>query len=160
MYYGWVEDKICALAKADWHVFHKLPWCLVTCIDSSQEVQAMMQAGGIAAWEGVCSFLGDGLVVGEGKILELAKAHHLFNGFDEIWLYEEHPAVEKPKAISIIPPPVDLTAVVPVRELLEWVKASGCVLDRLQQHNVTRTAWAPRTCLSYRFFNQLATGGV
>ncbi|UCD00240.1 MAG: hypothetical protein JSW66_10225 [Phycisphaerales bacterium] len=128
MYYGWVEDKICALAKADWAVFRKLPWCLVTCIESSHKVKSKMQAGQVAAWEGVCSFLGDGLVVGEGKILELARACNWFNGFDEIWFYEERPAVEKPKAISIIPPPVDLTAVVPSRELLEWIEVSGCVL--------------------------------
>ncbi|MHC4540657.1 MAG: hypothetical protein ACYS74_12880 [Planctomycetota bacterium] len=67
MYYGWLQNKIGNLAKADWAVFHKLPWCLVTCIDSSQEVKSMMQAGGIAAWEGVCSFLGDGLLVGKSR---------------------------------------------------------------------------------------------
>jgi hypothetical protein len=32
MYYGWVEDKIWSLAQSGWHVFHELPWCLVTCI--------------------------------------------------------------------------------------------------------------------------------
>lgn len=128
MYSGWMEDRICDLAKTNWPIFRTLPWCLLTCIDSSHEVRSRIQAGRIAGWEGDCSFLGEALVVGEGKILELARAYKCFNGFDEIWLYENRPTMEKPKGISLIPPPIDLTAVAPSRELLEWVEASGCVL--------------------------------
>jgi hypothetical protein len=128
MYSGWVEEKISDLVKANRPVFRKLPWCLVTCIDSSHEVKSMMQSRGLTGWEGVCSFLGEALVIGEGKILELARACNFFNGFDEIWLYEQRPAMEKPKAVSIIPPPADLTAIAPSRELLEWVEVSGCAL--------------------------------
>lgn len=128
MYYGWVEDRIRVLAKSRWRFFGELPWCLVTCIDGSRDVKGAMEGKGLAGWEGVCSVLGHGLVVGEGKILEVARAYELFNGFDEIWLFEARPTVEKPRGISIVPPPADLTAVAPPQELREWIEASGCVL--------------------------------
>jgi hypothetical protein len=128
MFYGWVEDKIWSLAKSNWQIFTELPWCLVTCIDSSPNVTFMMKAEGIHKWEGFCSFLGKGLIVSDGKILNVAKEYNLFNGFDEIWLFRNCPTVEKPDEVSIVPPPPDLSRDAPPKELLEWFNASGCIV--------------------------------
>ncbi len=141
MYYGWVEDRIRSLAESDWRFFRELPWCLVTCIDSSP-VKSTRTAAEIVERQSSCSFLGGGLAVGEGRILELAKACNLFNGFDEIWFFREQPAVAKPEKLTIIPPPYDLTAYAPSQELLDWIELSGCVLglaDGIGMNYITPT---------------------
>lgn len=127
MYWGWLEDKIWSLANSDWQIFHELPWCLVTCIDCSRGVASIMKAMGIHKWEAFCSFLGEALVVSDGKILDVAMEYNLFNGFDEIWLYRDCPDVEKPKEVSIVST-LDLSKETPSKELLEWFKVSGCIL--------------------------------
>lgn len=127
MYWGWLEDKIWSLTKSNWQIFHELPWGLVTCIDCSPNVASMMKAKEIRKWEGFCSYLGEGLIVSDGKILDVAMEYNLFNGFDEIWLYRDCPDVEKPKEVSIVST-LDLSKETPSKELLEWFKVSGCIL--------------------------------
>jgi hypothetical protein len=123
MYYGWVEDRIRYLIEDNWHVFYELPWCLVTCIDSTKDVKSMMKE--VIEVDEFCSFLGSGLIVGNGRIL--AREYNLFYGFDEIWLYKDCPTVEKPEGVTIVSTR-DLSKEDPSKELLEWFKASGCVL--------------------------------
>ena len=128
MYYGWLQDKIWQLKRSNWYFLSELPWCLVTCIDSEEDMESSMTAKKMVESKRFCSFLGSGLLVGEGMIGDVGGEQGLFSGFDEIWLYRDRPTVEKPKEVSIIPPPHYLSKDPPSKELLEWFNASGCIL--------------------------------
>lgn len=125
MYCGWFQDSILDLTHSKWEVFRKLPYCLVTCTDSTHDLKSITTAWEITEWEGSCSFLGRSLIIGDGKMLGYARS--LFSHFDEIWLYEHRPTVEKPTEVSIVSP-LELNRENPSGELLEWFGTSGCVL--------------------------------
>lgn len=127
MYYGWLQDSIWDLIQSHWEVFDQLPYALVTCIDSSDNLKSTTVAPKIVVSEGSCSFLGRSLLVGDARIVDVAQRHTLFSHFDEIWLYPERPAVDKPLEVSIVSP-LELSTDAPSREVLEWFNASGCVL--------------------------------
>lgn len=127
MYYGWLQDSIWDLIQSHWDVFDELPYSLVTCIDSSEDVKSTTTARKIFEFEASCSFMGRSLLVGDGRIVDVAKRYNLFSHFDEIWLYREHPVVDKPTGVSIVSP-LELSTDAPSRDLLEWFDTSGCVL--------------------------------
>ncbi len=81
----------------------------------------------IVELEDSCSFLGSSLLVGDSRIGDVAQRNNLFTHFDEIWLYKEHPVVDKPTGVSIVSP-LELSTDAPSIDLLEWFDASGCVL--------------------------------
>ncbi len=127
MHYGWLQDGIWDLAKSNWEVFQKLPYCLVTCVDSSPDVAFMARAEGIIEKETSCSALGKGLLIRDARVLEVCRSYNLFNGFDEIWLYEDCPTIGKPQSFSIVSP-LDLNEDPLPQGLLEWFTASACIL--------------------------------
>ncbi|MHC4464796.1 MAG: hypothetical protein ACYS30_25710 [Planctomycetota bacterium] len=127
MYNGWLQDSIWDLIQSNWEVFDKLPYALVTCIDSSEDMKSTITARKIVELEGSCSFLGRSLLVSDGRIVDVAQRYNLFSHFDEIWLYRDRPAVDKPTVFSIVSP-LELSTDSLSRELLEWFDASGCIL--------------------------------
>ena len=127
MYHGWLEDAIWALAADDWEIFHRFPYCLVTCVDSSPDVGYMATAEGAIGREASCSVYGKGLLVRDGRIVEIGERYNYFNPFDEMWLFEKPPKHDKPDTFSIVAP-LDLNKDPLPQGLLEWFSASGCVL--------------------------------
>ncbi len=127
MYHGWFQDSIWHLAKSRWRILEELPYALVTCIDSTEDVRSTTTANMIVDAESSCGFLGTSLLVGDGLILEIAPKYNLFSHFDEIWLYTNRPTATKPPATSIVFP-TDLNVESPPTELLGWFVTSDCVL--------------------------------
>ncbi len=60
-------------------------------------------------------------------MVQVAQKYRLFSHFDEVWLYEDRPVVEKPNTFSIVPP-IDLARDPPSKELREWFLDSRCIL--------------------------------
>jgi hypothetical protein len=140
MYHGWLEDAIWALGESDWDIFHKLPYCLVTCVDSSPHVGFIATAEGIIDRETSCSVYGEGLLVCDARIAEVAERYKLLVPFCEMWLFEKPPKIEKPGTFSIVAP-LNLNEDPLPEGLLEWFNASGCVLglgDGIGLNYVTR----------------------
>jgi hypothetical protein len=90
-------------------------------------MKSTITAGRIIESEKSCSFLGSSLLVGDSKIICVEQRYKLFSHFDEIWLFEDHPDVDKPKEVSIVSP-LELNKTIPSKELLDWFSASGCLL--------------------------------
>ncbi len=127
MYYGWLQDSIWDLIQSHWEVFDELPYALVTCIDSIEDMKSTITARKIVELEDSCSFLGHSLLVGDCRIVDVAQRYNLFSHFDEIWLYKDCPAIDKPQESSIVSP-LELSTDAPSKDLMEWFNASGCVL--------------------------------
>jgi len=127
MHCGWLQDSIWDLADSQWRFLQELPYALVTCIDSIEDLTITTTARKIVEAEGDCRFLGVSLLVGNARIVDVAKRHKLFSHFDEVWLCRNPPADGKPAGTSIVSP-TDLSFETPPRELLEWFSASDCVL--------------------------------
>ena len=152
MYYGWIEDRIWYLEKSNWYVFYELPWCLVTCIDSSRNIKNLIPTKKIIAdGEESCSLLGDGLVVGNKRIIDVVRKYNLFNGFDEIWLYKNRPTIEKPEEVSIVST-LDLSKDKPSKKLLDWFEESDCVLglgDGIGMNYITTSKEIERSLIEF-----------
>lgn len=134
-----VEEKPTLIAQ--------FPYTVITCIDSSSDMQKLRTAQQIVQdFSKDCFFFGRGLQVPGRRVPALARDYNLFNGFDNIWCFYEEP---------LIPPEPDLQLVGPLRgggrfaedakspeelkplietfkcekiHLREWMQKSGAVL--------------------------------
>jgi hypothetical protein len=122
---GWVDTSIAAVvADGLLSRFHSV---LITSIDSTTDISASIIGERIVTSDARCSFLGTGIVV-PGKILaRSAEVLNLFNGFDELWCYEQAPAIPKPRDLLIVYPRNFETEEVP-SGLLSWVEETDCKL--------------------------------
>jgi hypothetical protein len=91
---GWLQDSIWDLWDSDCRFFREVPYALVTCIDSSEDLTGTGRA--IVESENGCSILGTSLLVGNGALPDIALHYDLFSHFDEVWLYETRPTADKP----------------------------------------------------------------
>jgi hypothetical protein len=96
-------------------------------VDSSPDVASIAKFHGIVERETSCSVLGNGLLIGDARVVDVSRSYNLFNGFDEIWLYEDRPTIVKPQSFSIVSP-LDLNTDPLPQGLLEWFTTSACVL--------------------------------
>jgi hypothetical protein len=71
------------------------------------------------------SLLGSSVIIGGDTLLALVEEHEFFNGFDEIWLFRDTPAVSKPEAIPITSD-IRLQQELP-EVLVSWMRESGCI---------------------------------
>jgi hypothetical protein len=127
MYHGRLKDSIGDLTRSRCEIFNQFPYVLITCLDSKKDMINSKTGRKIVEMEESCGFLGRSLVVSDAKILDIAKNYNLFYGFDEIWLYETYPVLDKPEEISLVAT-LDLSKDAPSQELLEWFYESACVL--------------------------------
>ncbi|HUW18276.1 MAG TPA: hypothetical protein VMW16_03160 [Sedimentisphaerales bacterium] len=82
-----VEDKPSLIAQ--------FPYCVITCIDSSRDMQKLRTTQRIVQdFSKECLFPGQGLQVPGTAVPALARDYNLFNGFDNIWCFCKEPSEE------------------------------------------------------------------
>ena len=116
------------------------PLALVTSLDGDPEVYAIPTITKPLEKSGVkSSRIGDALLISGSDLVELEESYGVFQGFDEVWLFRQHPmSYDPPGALIVGPadlrprmpsaaPPDDLREGVPPAAE-EWMLDSGCVL--------------------------------
>ena len=143
MYYGWLQDSIWDLTESQWEAFGQFPFALVTCVDSTVDVKSTTTAKKIVESDSSCGYIGRSLLVGDARIVDVARRYQLFSHFDEVWLYKERPTADKPGAFSIVAP-LDLNNDPLPEGLLKWFIVSGCILglgDGIGMNYATTQKW-------------------
>ncbi|HET6383737.1 MAG TPA: hypothetical protein VFJ58_10125 [Armatimonadota bacterium] len=103
------------------------PYCLVTCIDSDTDVRALLAPDPLfRRFIEDCPTRRDGALISTAVALEMARTDEWFTGFEEVWLFSRPPAIEKPAALTIVPPVEYTTSLRTQIEL--WMERSGAAL--------------------------------
>src|SRR6266567_3473392 len=97
---NWLDTSITRLLSADTRILSRFAFIMVTSIDSSDDMTAMSHE--IVKRRPGCSLLGGTLLVPGDQIAELA--FELFNGFDELWCFDEKPKQARPRDLWIMSP--------------------------------------------------------
>lgn len=124
---GWLDSSIGFLLRNDADVLERFSWVLVTSIDSSKEMTDMITAKRMVERCDGCSFLDTALILPGANLARIAREYNLFNGFDEVWCFEEVPPSTKPADLWIVAP-LNLNQEDAPRALGQWMRASGCTL--------------------------------
>lgn len=127
MYYAWLQDSIYDLTESHWEVFDRLPYALITRIDSSKDMASLLVTETIVHSEDACSLLGRSLLIGDAHLVDIARKYGLFSHYDEIWLFRERPTIDIPEGVGL-GPPVEPCTEEPSQQLVDWFNATGCVL--------------------------------
>ena len=121
---GWIDSAIPTVLAGASEALNGYNFMLVTTIDST-DMRQTTTGRGLARREQRCTFLEDGLVVLKPLMTDESLWRQLFNGFDEVWLFEEPPMLARPQGLSIVGPRrLDAGAVPP--GLQEWMRTAGC----------------------------------
>lgn len=104
----------------------RFPYILVTSIDSSRDLQKLKTMKEIVHKFSACIFVDGSLLIPHNDFSELMNKQHIFNGFDEIWLFPSPPLKNVPDELWITGPR-KIVDDIPAG-LDEWMKRSGCIL--------------------------------
>lgn len=127
LWLGLVNSTIYNLIVGLPDVICKFPYCLVTCIDSSRDLRTLKSIESIIKDLNIHgAFLNGSLILKGELICKLEKSYNLFNGFDELWLFDKKPLEVKPVDLTITGP-LEITHDRP-KNLFEWMSTSGCIL--------------------------------
>lgn len=122
---GWINANICEVNAAE--VFSRFGWILLTSIDSTVDLFANNLGQRIVSFNSRCSFLGQGVIVPGELVVKVAAAFDLFNGFDEIWCFQQFPKIPKPNDLWIVSPFNIETDPLPP-SLASWMAQTDCKL--------------------------------
>ena len=124
---GWFDSSIRTLHEAEPMFFAGFGFVLVSTLDSTAAVvqsrlgrEATRRCPGVAA-------LGKGLLVPGADIANLVDEFDLFQGFDEVWCFEDRPTVVRPDTFPLVSPTRLAGGDVPPA-LVDWMKATQCKL--------------------------------
>jgi hypothetical protein len=124
---GWVDASIGVLIRRDAPLLTRFLSVLVTSLDSDTDLPSSTLGRSIVQQHHQCMFVGKGLLIPRSEIAAIEGGFHLFNGFDEIWCFEEVPTEPKPADVWIVSP-LDLRSDDPPPSLLSWMRRSRCAL--------------------------------
>jgi hypothetical protein len=124
---GWLDTSIGALVRHDAGALARFGYWLVTSVDSSTDLPGNRSARTIVDRYAGCVFLGQGLIVPGTDAVDVAEEFDLFNGFDEVWLFETQPSKAKPRELSIVSP-LNLGSDPVPPPLASWMGQVGCEL--------------------------------
>jgi hypothetical protein len=121
---NWIDTSIVRLLKADGGVLSRYAFVMISSVDSSNDMEGFASGYQFLSDMG-CSDFEKNLLVPGNQIA--AVATQLFNGFDEIWCFDERPTKPKPSDLWIVPP-LDLSRDDVPELLILWMKESNCRL--------------------------------
>jgi hypothetical protein len=124
---GWLEGSLKSLLDKDVALFGRFPVALLTSVDSTTALSSSAIGQVIIERHPPCKFLGDGIVIPDGLILDVAKSFNLFNGFDETWLFEAGPSLPRPKEGWLVAP-LNLNFNELTPSISSWMQATACKL--------------------------------
>lgn len=124
---GWLEGSLKLLVYKDVALFGRLPIALLTSVDSTTKLSSSAIGQMIIEHYPQCKFLGDGIIIPDGSIVDIAKSLNLFHGFDEVWFFDAEPSLPKPKEVSLVAP-LNLNSNVLTSALSYWMQETACKL--------------------------------
>jgi len=101
---GWLEGSLTLLVDKGVALLGQFPIALMTSVDSTTTLSSSAIGQMIVERHPRCKFLGDGIVIPDGLIVDIAKSLNLFHGFDEAWFFEAEPSLPKPKDGWLVAP--------------------------------------------------------
>jgi hypothetical protein len=101
---GWLEGSLKLLVDKDVALLGRFPIALLTSVDSTTALSSSAIGQMIVERHPRCKFLGDGIVIPDGLMVDIAKSLNLFHGFDEAWFFEAEPFLPKPKEGWLVAP--------------------------------------------------------
>jgi hypothetical protein len=127
LYVGYLNTSIGELIGRDAIILSQFRFVVVASVDSAADMTETTVATRIVEDHPGCWFLGQGLVIPGVDIADVSERFNLFNGFDEVWCFDDRPAVEKPVDLWIVSPVNIVQEGVPPL-LVPWITESGCRL--------------------------------
>jgi hypothetical protein len=124
---GWIDTSIGTLIQTDITVFSRFAFLMIASIDSSKDMVGIATGYRIIERYNGCSMFAGSLLVPGGQIEQISCTFNLFNGFDEVWCFDEAPKFAKPTDLWIVSPLNVGQEDVP-RLLVPWMRESGCRL--------------------------------
>jgi hypothetical protein len=149
LFVGWLglRASIGIIVEDKPNLIEQFPWCLITCVDSSRDMQKLRTSQRIVQDFGdECFFLGQGLQVPGRRVQALAQDYNLFNGFDNVWCFCKEPLILPERELHLDGPMraegklvEDANNLDELREFIElfkrdnpklkeWMQASECAL--------------------------------
>ncbi len=124
---GWLDSSIAALLQYAASLSGRAGYLLVTSVDSSSDLSTLRKALEITRRYPAARFIGTGLLLPSSKAVEISGEFGLFTGFDEVWWFDEAPALPKPDDVLLLPP-LDLATHEIPAAVVEWMRVSKCKL--------------------------------
>lgn len=119
------DDSIASVLGRCRDLLVSLRWALVTSLDSATDLHSVSEKG-VFCSEYKASFLGGSILLSGRELVRAAEELRLFNGFDEVWWFNQPPEKAKPGNVWITAP-VDLSKGIP-KDVSDWVMSSHCIL--------------------------------
>jgi hypothetical protein len=124
---GWLEGSLKLLLEKDIPLFGRFPIALLTSVDSTTALSSSALGRVIIERHPRCKFLGDGIIIPDNFILDIAKTFDLFHGFDEAWFFEAEPSSPKPKESWLVAPlNLNCNELAPMTS--SWMQVTACKL--------------------------------
>jgi hypothetical protein len=124
---GWLQGSLKSLLDKDIALFERFPVALLTSVDSTIALSSSAIGQVIIERHSRCKFLGDGIVIPDSLILDIAKSFNLFHGFDEAWFFEAEPSLPKPKEGWLVGPlNLNFNELTPT--IASWMQETACQL--------------------------------
>jgi hypothetical protein len=124
---GWLEGSLKLLLEKGAALFGRLPVALLTSVDSMRALSSSAIGQLIIERHPRCKFLGDGIIIPDNSILDIARSFNLFHGFDEAWFFETEPSSPRPKESSLVAP-LNLNCNELAPTISSWMQAAACKL--------------------------------
>jgi hypothetical protein len=122
---GWIDSSIRDSVAAG--LPSQFQFVLLTSIDSTANLAGSEIGKRIEAIDPACFCLGAGIVLRGESLGRIAKALDLFQGFDELWCFDNAPEIPKPDDLCIVAPLNLETGRVPAC-LTSWMAETNCRL--------------------------------
>jgi hypothetical protein len=124
---GWLEGSLKLLVNKEVASLGRLPIALLTSVDSTTILSSSAIGQMIIERHPQCRFLGDGIIIPDGLLVDIAKSLNLFHGFDEAWFFETEPSLPKPKEVWLVAP-LNLNFNKLTSAFSSWMQDAACKL--------------------------------
>ena len=124
---GWLEGGLKLLVDKDVALLGRFPIALLTSVDSTTTLSSSAIGQMIIERHPRCKFLGDGIIIPDGLIVDIAKSLNLFHGFDEAWFFEAEPSLPKPRDVWLVAP-LNLNFNELTAAISSWMQDAACKL--------------------------------
>lgn len=124
---GWIDRSIGDLVRDKPDILTRFAYAMLTSVDSSTDLGELPTTARVIERYTSCRLIGRGILVPADVLRDLAGEFNLFNGFDEIWMFEHEPTLAKPDEVNLVAP-LDLRVEDLPTSVDEWVRTSHCGL--------------------------------
>lgn len=123
---GWLDSSIHHFLRDVAVPPPSMAYALMTCLDSSQDVPALLKTSAALKNLEHAKTIGKGLLVKTSQLLSAERRQRLFFGFDEVWFFPHASISVKPKSVLLHGP--QASAHEPPPKMVAWLIKNRCSL--------------------------------